>query len=241
LNLEVTAIKNFGPTDSVNGYFTVAVTDSNGNPKQVTLDTNSWYYIGAEMPTVGSTIFYMGCDGSSDFYPRTFGRNHFHSYLEYGTPVWPGDRSSSTNNMVSNPGSALAPCPFGGTYNTDSVVFSNERGLVATIPLIVNNHPGTVVDTVNGVKNVSSIYSKFEVYPNPTSDFVNASIQLNSTASIVSYSILDGLGRAINKEVHNNVLNETYTYSTAKLPSGNYFMMVIVDGKSIFRKFTVIR
>ena len=243
LNLIGTAIKNFGPTDSTDGYFTVSVTDSLGAAANVKLDSNSWYYIGAEMPTVGTTIFYMGCDGGSDAYPRIYGRNHFHGYLEYASPVWPGDRGSSTNNQVANPGSAMAPCPFGGgSYNTDSVVFESQRGLIANIPLYVNNHP--VTDTTHsgiGVKAVSSVYSKFEVFPNPASEYVNASLDLYATANLVTFSIVDASGRTIAKEVHTNVKNDTYKYATTTMASGNYYLMVNVDGHSIFKKFTVIK
>ncbi len=232
-----------GTTDSVDGYFTAAVLDSNDNPTTIILQDNSWYYVGAEMPSVGtSTIFYMGCDGGSDYYPRTYGRYHFHNVLEYGTPVYAGDRKS-TNSQWDNPGSAMIHSPFGQSVDIDSVVFSSQKGLVANVPLWVNNHP--VVDTSHhsniGVKAVSPVFSRFEVIPNPASDYVNAFIDLYTTASTVTYSIVDNSGHTVVKEVHTNVMNDTYKYPTTTLASGNYYLIVNVDGKNVFRSFTVIK
>ena len=108
--------------------------------------------------------------------------------------------------------------------------------------MYVNNHPTT--DTTHhgiGVKAVSSVYSKFEVFPNPASEYVNASLDLYATANLVTFSIVDANGRTMAKEVHTNVKNDTYKYATTTLASGNYYLMVNVDGHSIFKKFTVIK
>ena len=107
----------------------------------------------------------------------------------------------------------------------------------------VNNHP--VVDTSHhsniGVKAVSPVFSRFEVIPNPASDYVNAFIDLYTTASTVTYSIVDNSGHTVVKEVHTNVMNDTYKYPTTTLASGNYYLIVNVDGKNVFRSFTVIK
>ncbi len=230
-----------GTTDSVDGYFTAYVTDSLGDSATIFLQDNSWYYIGAEMPSVGtSTVFYMGCDGTSDAYPRTYGRSHFHNIYEYSTPVWAGDRSG-TNSQIDNPGSAMMHCQFGRSAYVDSVVFDSQRGLIANVPLWVNNHPDTSHHTNIGIKAVSNVYSKFEVFPNPASEFVNASLDLFATANLVTFSIVDANGRTVAKEVHTNVKNDTYKYATTTMAAGNYYLMVNVDGRSIFKKFTVIK
>ena len=59
--------------------------------------------------------------------------------------------------------------------------------------------------------------------------------------SSVTYTIIDGLGRFVSKETHNNVKNETYVMQTNKLAPGMYYLVVNANGKGLSRKFTIVR
>ena len=79
------------------------------------------------------------------------------------------------------------------------------------------------------------------MFPNPATDVINVNIELASTAKSVTYTIFDTHARVINRETHNNVLNETYSYSTSKLSSGVYYVIVNADGKQMYRTVTIAK
>ena len=223
--------------DTSGGFFEVSILDSNGLNNQPLLNASSWYYVATEIPTG----YYLGCDGVSNTLPRAYGRWE-NDVIEYGSPVWAANRYSDANAQVNEFGQAMAPCPFGGNFRVDSVIFSTQVGLVPSVSMIVNNTPITDTTTHGGgagVKNVTS-FAKFDVYPNPTADNINVAIGLDNPAN-VTYTIIDGHAREITKVTHNNVTAEIFSYNTNGLASGNYYMIVNAGTKQAFRKFTVIK
>jgi PA domain/Secretion system C-terminal sorting domain len=242
LDLVALGIKEFGTTDSSGGFFTVSIGDSLGiTTDPITLDSNSWYFVAPEMP-VSTTIgtWFIGCDGQDNFYPRTYGRANFQDYLEYSSTLWGGGELSGTDLLTdaANATDELPVIIFGGSENIDSVVFSQERqGLMPSVALIANNHPALT----NGVKTLNPAFTQFDLFPNPATDYINASLGFIVPAKQVTYTIINTSAQVVSSVTHNNVLNETYTYSTDKLSSGNYFIIVTADGKAMFKKFTVIR
>ena len=222
--------------DTSGGFFNVSILDSNGLNNQPLLNASSWYYVATEIPTG----YFLGCDGVSNTLPRSFGRWE-KDVIEYGSPVWAANRYSDANAQVNEFGQAMAPCPFGGNFRVDSVIFSTQVGLVPSVSMIVNNTPITDTTTTHGsgVKNVTS-FAKFDVYPNPTADNINVAIGLDNSSN-VTYTIIDSHAREITKVTHNNVTTEVFSYNTDGLASGNYYMIVNAGGKQAFRKFTVIK
>ena len=227
-----------GTTDSSFQYFHVAFTDSNGsNPGTIRLDSNSWYWLGTEMPQTGTTSYAIGCDGINNGYPRLYGRDTFDNYLEYYAPLWSsGSRQTEGSTMLAYPTYFDAIVPFGGTYyvtSLDSVIFPNEKGLIPNVSLSTKMWP-TVTNTVK--KDMTTL----SVYPNPASEIVNVNLGLESTAKQVIYKILSTSGKILSSETHTNVQSEVYSYNTEKLAAGVYYMIVMADGKTMFRKFTVV-
>ena len=230
-----------GTTDSSWQTFTVGITrdsmDTATMAYPVKLQDNTTYVIGASVPK----NYYLGCDGVIDGYPRSYGR-HLDGINEYYNPIWGGDRYYSVNgstptNQEANPNAVLYPWSFDGTgsYNNDSVVFSTQKGLMPALSFTTTNH------MTDGIKQAVSPLKKFELYPNPSTDVINASITLSSPASKVIYNVIDVSGRTISSETHTNVSSEVYTYNTSSLASGSYYLIAVVDGKISFKKFTVIR
>ena len=224
-----------GITDSSFQFFSVNINGDTLGATYIPVPTqaNTWYFVAAEVPN-GTAL---GLDGVVDGYPRAYGRKHFPatSYADYYNPFWDGDRAN-TNNMTANGGTALIPYAFDGTgsYDVDSVVYSTQKGLIPALPFTVTNH-------VNKVNNVVSDLAKFELFPNPSTDYINVTVGLNNTAKQVTYTVLSSGAKVMSKVAHTNVLNETYTLNTNNLPSGVYYMVVDADGKNSFKKFTVIR
>jgi uncharacterized protein YjdB len=134
-------VYSFLPTDTSGGVFKVRMGDpTTGVPgASILLDSNSWYYIAAEVPSG----YYLGCDGFLSPYPRIYCRYHTSSTLDYSNALWVGDYSS----MLSYPGAAEAPCPSTlTTYanSVDSFNYKNEKGLIPSIAMIVNNNPSVI-------------------------------------------------------------------------------------------------
>jgi len=94
----------------------------------------------------------------------------------------------------------------------------------------------------DAVNNTTAVPNKFELFPNPASDVMSVQVQLAQPATTVTYRIIDGLGRFVSKETHNNVQNETYNLNTSSLPAGHYYMIIATDGKSVLaKKFAIVR
>ncbi len=225
------------PGDTSGGFFNVTVGDSLGNPMNVHVDSNNWYLVAPEVPNG----WFLGCDGYLNTYPRTYGRNMFNNYLEYPSAIWPGGRLTGSNPQVGFPSSALAPCNFGGYYTVDSVYFSSQKGLIPSVAFTTTNYTPDTASHV-GVHGGTKSFSKFDLYPNPASEVINASLSFENNAGTVTYTIIDATARVITKETHNNVmLSDNFTYATGKMTPGNYFLVAVSNGRQMFKKFTVIR
>ncbi len=238
LQLVGAGLKNFdGITDSSFKTYTVNIYDSNAIAATIPVMGNSWYVLGASLPAG----FALGCDGVVSGYPRSYGRHHFDTYSEYYNPIWFGDRSTSASSTAStnqwaNPYAALYPWSFDGTgsYVNDSVVFVQQKGLIPSIPFTTTSH-------LVGVAETKSIIENLTLYPNPTTDNINVALNLTQQTSKVTYNVIDLSGKTISSETHENVTKEIYNFNTSKLASGVYYVVVVADGKTAFRKFTVIR
>ena len=227
-----------GTTDSSFKYYTVYYGDSAGNYYNVLLDSNSWYWVAAEMPQSGTTNYSIGCDGVNNGYPRLYGRDTFDHYLEYYSPLWSsGDKSTSTYNMYAYSNYDCSIVPFGGTSlvtSLDSVIFSNEKGLIPNISLATSPY-------LLNTPTVKQVFAEFTLYPNPATQYITANVGFDNTVKDVTYKVMNTSGKVISSETHTNVQNEKYTFATDKLANGVYYMIVTADGKSMFKKFTVIR
>lgn len=200
-----------------------------GNPKTIYLDANSWYYLAVKVPG----DHFLGADGIAHPYPRIYGRFQLdNSNLDYSSLV-----SSSSDFIIGNPTSSNIPLP--GTFSSfvnvvDSFNFSNTRGLIPAVAMIANNSPVSVND-------VTTVDTKVTLFPNPAKDVMNVSVDLEKTSKSVTFTIIDGLGRFVSKEVHNNVKTGTFSVNTSKLAAGSYFFITSTDTKAVSRNFVITK
>lgn len=244
LQLVGTSIKTFdGTLDSSFGYFTTSkITGDSSLAKpnmQVVFDSNSWYFVAADIyPPSSTQRMYLGCDGILNYYPRAFGREYYHNHPEIYAPVL--DTSKSDMRTYYQNAAFTRTVFWGGGSTIDSFVFGSQQGLIPNLALEMTAI-GTSGPGPGAINNTNKDKSNFEVFPNPATDFVNVTLELEATAKVISYTIIDGHARVVGRETHNNVKNDKFTYSTKNLPSGNYYVVATIDGKQVFKKFAVVR
>jgi hypothetical protein len=204
---------------------------TSGNPATILLDANSWYYLAIGVP--GG--HFLGSDGIMHPYPRVYGRYQINpAMIDYSNVV-----STSTDDITANPTSANTAIPgaFVAYVNSvDSFNFNNTRGMIPSVAMIANNNP--VIDYVNPI---AANNTKVTLFPNPAKDYVQVALSLENVSKKVTYTIIDGLGRFVSKEVHNNVKEENFTINTSKLPAGHYFFVVNTDDKAVSRNFVIAK
>ena len=81
------------------------------------------------------------------------------------------------------------------------------------------------------VNNISSTISSFNVYPNPTSNLINLSFNLNE-ASNVSIEVTDVTGRKVDLLMNEKVSSGNFSksYNTTNLKNGYYLIRVNANG-----------
>jgi len=202
-----------------------------GNPKTIIMGADKWYYLGIEVPS----SHFLGADGIMHPLPRIYGRDLSVGVFDYSNMV-----QKSTDDISANPTVANLPVP--GTYSNfigyvDSFNFANTRGLIPAVAMIANNNP--TIDEVNTVP--AKVDTKVTLAPNPAKESMQVALTLEQASKTVTYTIIDGLGRFVSKEVHNNVKEETFSLNTSKLASGHYFLVVTTDSKAISRNFVIAK
>lgn len=235
------ATKNFdGVSDSSFNFFTVPIVADTTNftsGPQVILDSAKWYLVAAEVVYPGTSRIALGCDGSLGAYPRTYGRAHFNNFTELYNPAVDTDKVSLRTVYQ---GAAWTSFTFGGaSYNVDSVTYHGQIGLIPAIAMNITPKSTSVIDN-SGVNNTNADV-KIAVYPNPASDYVTVSLDMLSKAKTVTYTVISSAATIVRKETRNNITNDKYTFSTSKLASGNYFVVINADGRNMIRKFAVIK
>jgi len=212
----------------------------------VLLQDNSDYLVAVNVVN-GMSIY---CDGQLDPYPRVFGRfmSPTAPYFDYSSVAVTGDYSPSTPGVQGTLGTDAStqgypPIPFGGVHfinAVDSFNYNEMKGLIPSIALIVIDSNRAPI-YVSGVKNTTNTSKELNIFPIPTSDNLTVSLNLSQMSSTVTYTILDGLARFVDKETHNNVQSEQFNIPTSNLPAGTYFLIVNANGKAMSRKFVVVR
>lgn len=229
LELMGTGLKTFnGTTDSSFGVYTAELYDTLGvDLRSVRLDSNSWYYIGAELPDG----YALGCDGQLNGFPRSMGFA-LDTVVDLYNPIWGGDRITQYDNW----GSTVYPWSFdgSGSGSFDSVMLHTQKGLIPALPFYTTTHPVAV-------GSVKSIITSATLYPNPVSDVVSLKVDMEKPAKQLVYTVIDGTGRFVARETRSNLQNDVFTYNTSHLAAGNYYMLVTADGITATKKFVVVR
>jgi phosphatidylserine/phosphatidylglycerophosphate/cardiolipin synthase-like enzyme len=92
-----------------------------------------------------------------------------------------------------------------------------------------------------GTKEVTIEGFEATIFPNPASEVANLSIK-NDVSRDVSITLLNVVGQPLETRVLRNVSgNTTLAYPLSNLPSGQYFMSFMVDGKVMTKAFQVVK
>ena len=236
LQLVSLGIKGFGGVGDTSEALLELTTmaDTNGNGSHPNLEANTWYYLAIDVPATTAVPLFLGTDGILDPYPRVYGRFMNNGILDYSSIVQFGGETSIWANYAF--GNTPSPVTATATINAvDSFNYNNAKGLIPSVAMITGA-------AVNAVQNVSSKpFANVSLYPNPATNYLTVSIELPQAAKTVTYEVIDGAARFVNKEVHYNVQSEKNVMSTSNLTPGNYNLIITADGKIMSRKFTVIK
>ena len=93
--------------------------------------------------------------------------------------------------------------------------------------------------STTGINDLPSVVNAFSVYPNPASDNISIKLDLNETSNlIVDITDLNGKQVAmIMNEKQNGLVSKQFNID--ELPSGNYFVRLQVNGRTVTQKLTV--
>jgi hypothetical protein len=229
LSLKGAAVRNFTTADSPGKAFASFIGNENGQPATITLDSQSWYWVGVELPV---NVF-LGCHQDINYYNRSnAAKKQTTSILDFWSPLY----SNSATNINSSSSDTLRMIPFGSTtafaWNIDSAAYSSVKGSSPGVALELSPFPINVKETTVADKQVT-------LYPNPASEYVNVDIKLNDKAAKATVKIIDAFGRTVCAVDRTNLQSDIVRLSTSNLASGNYYVIVIADGKSLFRGFTI--
>ncbi len=228
VELKGASIYQFTSADSNNRLFTSIVGDKDGNPATVTLDANSWYWVVVDMP--GPT--FLCSDDQYSYFTRSLAaKNVTPSVLDWSTPMFLGSMSTFTDNGSQN-ANMLIGASTAGSASIDSVSFPSSDGIPA-LALELSPFPVTVNEIANNTMK------QFSVYPNPATTSINVQLNLSEKSENVQVRIIDAVGRRVMTQDYKNMQNETVTVSTDKLASGNYYVVLVANGKVAVQPFVV--
>lgn len=219
----------FSANDTSGQIHTISIADPIQASKPMVTEANTWYWVAAAVPL----NTFLQVDGITNHFVRAWGRSHAtDSIREPYSPLFPEN--------FSNLGSATNPLqhfPFESYFFLeDSIRFSQQRnGLVPSLPVKMSLFKVGVDDVE------SAVNFDINLYPNPATDVLNVSLDLDKEAKEVYYTVMSITGTRIKSDRHVNVKNDTYTINTAELPAGNYMLIMSIDGENAMRKFSVIK
>jgi len=233
------------PSDTSEGILNLTVNDISSpdgltSPYYLILDSNSSYYFAVDPQSSTSNPTFVGIDKILNPYPRIFGRfynNHYLQYSNFDNPTFtPIDGFSLASPGDTN--CAVLPATITPYLEmVDSFNFNSVRGLIPSVAVIVNKNPPRVA-----VNNVKKPFADVVLYPIPANDQLNVSLQLdNQASSNVTYTILDGLGRVVSRDVHYNVQSDNFIYNTTNFAPGSYYLIINALGKVMSKKFIIAK
>ncbi|MBZ0099949.1 MAG: hypothetical protein K8F30_12740, partial [Taibaiella sp.] len=185
--------KPFVAGDTSSQVHTVEIKDAGDGVSAVPSKANTWYWVTVGVPT----NLYLAVDGVSNYFVRAWGRSKATARTrEPYAPMYGG--------VYSNFLGANTPAqhfPFEAYYwLEDSIRFSQQRnGLVPSVPVQMSLFPVSVAETG---KNASL---DIKLYPNPATEVLNVSLNLDKQARQINYTTMNALGVVLQQETHTNV------------------------------------
>ncbi len=151
------------------------------------------------------------------YQPMDSGAAHVANYGGFGMPTVVVLGGSGANRRV--------------MFSTQSFSTSDTTAMRDSIMAMLN--------MTSGIADLPSAVNKFTVYPNPATDNISINLDLKETANLL-IDVTDITGKQVaiisNEKQTGIVIKQ---FSTAALPSGNYFVRLQVNGKTATQKLTV--
>lgn len=89
--------------------------------------------------------------------------------------------------------------------------------------------------------NPAAVTNKFEVYPNPASNVINLSFELNK-ANDVMIDVYNTTGQKVMSEVRSGLVGEqNITLDTDKLVAGTYLVSISYNGNSYIKNISIVK
>ncbi len=93
--------------------------------------------------------------------------------------------------------------------------------------------------TVSGIQNQTSFLNSFAVFPNPSTDIINVTLNLKSSQQ-VSLELLDLTGKAIRTKDLGTIQGETQqSLDVNGVAKGNYFLRIVSDKATEVKKVVI--
>jgi len=228
------------PSDTSEGILNLRVnniTDPSGliSPYYLILDSNSWYYFAVDPGSSTTLPLFLGVDNVLNPYPRVYGRYYNNGIMDYSN-IQNGFAESAISTYDMYGCLPLAGSLVGTIDSVDSFNYSSMIGLIPSVAVVVNKNPPRLA-----VNNTVKPFADVNLFPNPAKNELNVSLQLLQVTNSVTYTVIDGLGRFVSKETHNNVMVDNFAINTTDYPPGNYYLIINITGKVMSEKFTIVK
>ncbi len=113
----------------------------------------------------------------------------------------------------------------------DAAIFTDFWGSCAT---------ALIIGQVNSTGEVNPEIGSFEVYPNPTTDFINVETKLAKDFDKVDYTVVDNNGKVVSI-LRTQGQDKNATIDVSTLPAGQYYLNVNTEDGSVSKAFSVQR
>ena len=128
-----------------------------------------------------------------------------------------------------------------GEFNNPSPLYSGGQWFAG-----FNGSPAAIIrfqitEAMEVNAPVLDVANKFEVTPNPASDFVRINLELVEVAERAAISLTNLNGVLIDQKVYSNLQQETTTFDVSALAAGNYFVRLITDAGVRVEKITIVK
>jgi hypothetical protein len=230
LTLKGLAFKELTAADSPSKIFVATVGKPDGTAGVITLEDNTWYWVGADM----DQNLFLSVDEGYNYYNRTNAAKAA-SINDFWCPIHLGSKSA----MDGSPADTVRNIPFGyaggaaNSNNIDSTAFSSVDNTTTSIAL-------ELAPFQINVENVKEQPNQVSIFPNPATDVINVKLDLLANANKAYIRVIDAVGRRVATVTKENIQNETISISTKGLAAGNYYVVVIANGYGITKPFTVV-
>lgn len=224
-NQNLVKIRNYGPTSvDITGHilsskltnFTVgSMTVIGGNPSALQTMQTAWVQ-GGSLDAAGADLA-LYTPGTTDF-NNTANLLDFVQWKSGGH----GREAVAVSKGIWTAGDFVCGDPsysYVGNGGTVDFGVSHWLGVNCT----------TSIDENDAANNII-------VYPNPTTDVINVSLQYSM--EILSYKLVNLLGQTMTENNNNSVANQ-FSIDVANLPKGQYFLMVKTKNNVVTKKIVI--